>query len=369
MSAEALLWNALVMLAVVGLPACSVLACTAVVVGRRASADGSVLLGHNEQNGGGGRFLNFRKVPRITHKPGRKVTLRGGAKVPQVRQTAALLWSENPGLVSSDGYLNEWGVAVVSNVPDVHGETWLAVSAEGKCQRWPKAPVLVKEWDWDHLVCSGSAAYWVLENNKVWRMDLLRVTKDGQQAHGDVVALISDRDSHIVFVSTDDKVVVNDLTQKSLSRKEFEVWPTVIKDAKAIKIAVGLRPGDKLLLVSQGIGDPFTYKMVMLDGDNLQTSWRGKSKGRRPHRLRRLVRAMRVPADAAIWTGAWSAADEWELDTVYELAYDGVKADNFFTTPVPCVVLMDNGERNHVTDIDVLKALLESGKAVQVFPE
>ncbi|HUU58726.1 MAG TPA: C69 family dipeptidase [Phycisphaerae bacterium] len=115
MSAEALLWHTLVMLVVVGLPACSVLACTAVVVGRRASADGSVLLGHNEQNGGRGRFLNFRKVPRITHKPGRKVTLRGGARVPQVRQTAALLWSENPGLVSSDGYLNEWGVAVVSN--------------------------------------------------------------------------------------------------------------------------------------------------------------------------------------------------------------------------------------------------------------
>jgi len=114
-SAEAVLWNALVMLVVVGLPACSVLACTAIVVGRRASADGSVLLGHNEQNAERGRFLNFRKVPRITHKPGRKVTLRGGAKVPQVRRTAAMLWSENPGLVSSDGYLNEWGVAVVSN--------------------------------------------------------------------------------------------------------------------------------------------------------------------------------------------------------------------------------------------------------------
>jgi len=35
--------------------------------------------------------------------------------LPQVQQTWAFLWSENPGLEFSDGYLNEWGVAIVSD--------------------------------------------------------------------------------------------------------------------------------------------------------------------------------------------------------------------------------------------------------------
>jgi len=92
-------------------PACG---CYAVVVGKDASTDGAVLLGHNEQNYGQ-RFLNFRKVPRIEHKAGQMVKLQGGAEIPQVKESYAFLWSENPGLQYSDGYLNEWGVAVVSD--------------------------------------------------------------------------------------------------------------------------------------------------------------------------------------------------------------------------------------------------------------
>jgi dipeptidase len=88
--------------------------CYAVVVGKDASTDGAVLLGHNEQNYGQ-RYLNFRKIPRIEHKAGEMVKLLGGAEIPQVKETYAFLWSENPGLRYSDGYLNEWGVAVVSD--------------------------------------------------------------------------------------------------------------------------------------------------------------------------------------------------------------------------------------------------------------
>jgi dipeptidase len=88
--------------------------CYAVVVGKGASSDGAVLLGHNEQNFGQ-RYLNFRRVPRIEHNAGDMVKLMGGAEVLQVKETYAFLWSENPGLQYSDGYLNEWGVAVVSD--------------------------------------------------------------------------------------------------------------------------------------------------------------------------------------------------------------------------------------------------------------
>ena len=94
--------------------ASEVCACFAVIVGRGASADGSVLVGHNEENGGR-RVLNFRRVGRRQFDPGSVVPLQRGGRLEQVPQTWAFLWSENPGLEFSDGYLNEWGVAVVSD--------------------------------------------------------------------------------------------------------------------------------------------------------------------------------------------------------------------------------------------------------------
>jgi len=88
--------------------------CYAVIVGREVSADGSVLLGHNEQNNGR-RMLNFRRVPAQRFPNGTVVRLRRGGELPQVSRTAAYLWSQNPGLEFSDAYLNEHGVAIVSD--------------------------------------------------------------------------------------------------------------------------------------------------------------------------------------------------------------------------------------------------------------
>jgi dipeptidase len=88
-------------------------ACDAIVVGRLASADGSVLLGHNEENALD-RVLEFRKIPRLRSAPGAKVDLGRGGQLDATPDTWAFLWSENPGLEYSDGYLNEWGVAVAS---------------------------------------------------------------------------------------------------------------------------------------------------------------------------------------------------------------------------------------------------------------
>jgi len=105
--------------------------CYAVVVGKDASTDGAVLLGHNEQNYGQ-RFLNFRKIPRIEHKAREMVRLRDGAEVPQVEESYAFLWSENPGMTYSDGYLNEWGVAIVSDGCPDRGEELQKLEAEGQ---------------------------------------------------------------------------------------------------------------------------------------------------------------------------------------------------------------------------------------------
>ncbi len=106
-------------------------ACYAVIVGREASADGSVLVGHNEENGGR-RILNFRRIPRQRFAEGAVVRLRRGGELAQVRETAALLWSENPGLEFSDAYLNEWGVAVVSDACPTREDGYDVLVARGE---------------------------------------------------------------------------------------------------------------------------------------------------------------------------------------------------------------------------------------------
>jgi dipeptidase len=131
MSKKKILNGVLAVILITGLLTPAAMGCFAVVVGKKASRDGSVLLGHNEQNDGQ-RFLNFRKIPRIEHKDDEMITLRGGARIPQVKQSYSFLWSENPGLSHSDAYFNEWGVAVVSDGCPDRGEDLEKLEKEGQ---------------------------------------------------------------------------------------------------------------------------------------------------------------------------------------------------------------------------------------------
>ena len=88
--------------------------CFTVIVGKKASADGSVLFGHNEQNGGR-RIINYRYIPRIKYKSGSMVLLKNGGTLPEVTETYALIWQQNPGVEFGDSYFNEWGVVVSSD--------------------------------------------------------------------------------------------------------------------------------------------------------------------------------------------------------------------------------------------------------------
>jgi len=88
--------------------------CFSFVVGKDASADGCVIVAHNEDDGPP-QIVNHHKVPRRTHPRGATVKLRNGGAVEQVQQTWAYLWSEMPGMRFSDSYVNEWGVTVTSD--------------------------------------------------------------------------------------------------------------------------------------------------------------------------------------------------------------------------------------------------------------
>jgi len=88
--------------------------CFTILAGKNTTIDGSVLLAHNEDDGG--KFLvDWYKVPHISHKADEKIILQKGAEIEQVDETFGFLWMEIPGLQFSDSYINEWGVTIVSN--------------------------------------------------------------------------------------------------------------------------------------------------------------------------------------------------------------------------------------------------------------
>ena len=93
--------------------------CTTIIVGKDASADGSVLLAHNEDLGGY-PAQHYIVVPRIQYEPGATVTTWFGAVVPQVEETLAYIAttifdkSYIPGDITSG--INEYQVAVANNL-------------------------------------------------------------------------------------------------------------------------------------------------------------------------------------------------------------------------------------------------------------
>ncbi|MBN1293698.1 MAG: C69 family dipeptidase [Candidatus Latescibacteria bacterium] len=89
-------------------------ACYSIVAGKKATVDGSVLFGHNEDNAR--KFVaGLWKVNRTDHASDEFVKLQAGARLPQVKTTYGYLWCQMPELDYSDGLLNEYGVAVASD--------------------------------------------------------------------------------------------------------------------------------------------------------------------------------------------------------------------------------------------------------------
>lgn len=71
--------------------------CYGILAGKDATVDGSVLLGHNEDDPGE-QMLNVYMVP-----------------ADAANGTARYLWAEFPGMEASDSFMNEYGVCVVSD--------------------------------------------------------------------------------------------------------------------------------------------------------------------------------------------------------------------------------------------------------------
>ena len=99
--------------------ASSASACTTYVVGRKASATGRVIVGHNEDDSGDLR-VRHGYVPARSWGPGELLPCEEGlAQVPQVPETLGFFWTEvrspSAGLSVADAMFNERGVLVLSN--------------------------------------------------------------------------------------------------------------------------------------------------------------------------------------------------------------------------------------------------------------
>jgi len=96
------------------LPAAPCEGCFSIVAGKDASVDGYVIMAHNEDDTIP-QIVNHHKIPRRKHSRGEKVKLLNGGRLNQVEQTWAYIWSEMPGMLFSDSYINEWGVSITSD--------------------------------------------------------------------------------------------------------------------------------------------------------------------------------------------------------------------------------------------------------------
>lgn len=88
--------------------------CFSIVVGKKASADGSVMLAHNEDDSGR-LLIHIHKVPAREYRSGETFALQSGVLLPLPAAAPGLLWLEISGCDFADSYVSEHGVAVTSD--------------------------------------------------------------------------------------------------------------------------------------------------------------------------------------------------------------------------------------------------------------
>lgn len=163
-------------------------ACSTVVVGKDVSATSQIMIGHNEDNDL--RIVTSQYwVPAADHKAGELITYeQTTAKIPQVAHTYGFYWTQTlhpDGYSFSDGFVNENGVAIVTNNcnntfeeknPVVDGgvgygiRRLLAERAKTARDAVDIAIDLVTKYGY----ITGGRTYTVADRNEAWQIMLLK---------------------------------------------------------------------------------------------------------------------------------------------------------------------------------------------------
>ncbi len=88
--------------------------CFTVIVGKKASADGSVIVAHNEDDPGD-IIVNVRKIQARDYAGRRRVALGNGATYETDGKVAGFLWIEAAGQEFADSFVNDYGVVITSD--------------------------------------------------------------------------------------------------------------------------------------------------------------------------------------------------------------------------------------------------------------
>jgi len=87
--------------------------CYTIIAGRDATASGSVMLAHNEDDTGKNFFVDVHRIHKAG-KTGRIVKLKSGRSL-KLSKANGFLWLQIAGTEFGDSYINEKGVVIVSN--------------------------------------------------------------------------------------------------------------------------------------------------------------------------------------------------------------------------------------------------------------
>ncbi len=104
----------LLVLLAVGLAAGQKFNCFSLIAGKKATSDGSLLLGHNEDDGGQ-LFVSAFKVNAGDHRRNEALMARIDALLPANRASLGFLWLQLPNQEYADSFFNEKGVVVTSD--------------------------------------------------------------------------------------------------------------------------------------------------------------------------------------------------------------------------------------------------------------
>lgn len=88
--------------------------CYTIVVGRKASLDGSVIVGHNEDDTGN-IIVNLRKIKARDYGSPQRVSLGRGAVYETDGKTNGFLWIEATTQEFADSFINQFGVLITSD--------------------------------------------------------------------------------------------------------------------------------------------------------------------------------------------------------------------------------------------------------------
>ncbi len=258
--------------------------CFTVIVGKNASADGSVLFGHLEQNGGL-RNLNYRFVPRMQHEAGSMVHLRRGGLWPQPEETYAFLWTSNPGAEFADGYFNEWGVVVASDACATREDGYDELVARGDitdgaigykfrriiAQRARTAreglDVAIELLNHFGYADSGRT-YIIADANEVWMISVARGKQwIAQRVPDDAVVLLPN--IHIIGAEADlndtERVIASEgLVEYAISRGWYD---PASGDPFSFREAFNRVPGERSFMARQGADPRQWFSQSLVHGE------------------------------------------------------------------------------------------------------